>query len=30
MSFHVEVIPNRKSPPAILFREAWREGKKNT
>lgn len=28
MSFHVEVIPNRKSPPAILFREAWREGKK--
>ena len=28
MSFHVEVIPNRKSPPAILFRKAWREGKK--
>ena len=28
MSFHVDVIPNRKSPPAVLFREAWREGKK--
>ena len=28
MSYHVEVIPNRKSPPAILFRKAWREGKK--
>ena len=28
MSYHVDVIPNRKSPPAILFRRAWREGKK--
>ena len=28
MSYHVDVIPNRKSPPAILFRKAWREGKK--
>jgi transposase len=24
----IERIPNRKSPPAILLREAWREGKK--
>ena len=28
MSYHVDVIPNRKSPPCILFRQAWREGKK--
>ncbi len=28
MSYHVDVIPNRKSPPAVLFRRAWREGKK--
>ena len=28
MSFHVDVIPNRNSPPAILFRKAWREGKR--
>ena len=28
MSFHVEVIPNRSSKPAILLREAWREGKR--
>ena len=26
MSFHVETIPNRNSPPTILLREAWREG----
>ena len=26
MSYHVDVIPNRNSPPAILFREAKREG----
>jgi transposase len=25
---YIENIPNRKSPPAILLREAWREGKK--
>jgi len=25
---YIEKIPNRKSPPAILLREAWREGKK--
>jgi len=25
---YIESIPNRKSPPAILLREAWREGKK--
>ena len=28
MSYHVDVIPNRNSPPAILFREAKREGKR--
>ncbi len=25
MSFHVETIPNRKSRPTVLIREAWRE-----
>jgi len=25
---YVETVPNRKSPPAILLRRAWREGKK--
>jgi len=24
----IECIPNRNSPPAILLREAWQEGKK--
>ncbi len=28
MSFHIETIPNRNSKPAILLREAWREGKR--
>ncbi len=28
MSFHVDSIPNRNSPPAILLRQAWREGKR--
>ena len=28
MSYHVETIPNRNSPPAILLRKAWREGKR--
>ncbi len=28
MSYHVDKIPNRNSPPAILFRKAWREGKR--
>ena len=28
MSFHVDTIPNRNSPPAILLRQAWREGKR--
>ena len=28
MSFHVETIPNRNSPPTILLREAWREGQR--
>ena len=26
MSYHVDIIPNRKSRPTILLREAWREG----
>lgn len=25
---YIEVVPNRSSPPAILLREGWREGKK--
>jgi transposase len=25
---YVDIVPNRKSPPAILLREAWREGKR--
>lgn len=25
---YIEVVPNRHSPPAILLREGWREGKK--
>ncbi len=25
---YVETVPNRNSPPAILLRESWREGKK--
>ena len=25
---YIEVVPNRNSPPAILLREGWREGKK--
>ena len=28
MSFHVEFIPNQANKPAILLREAWREGKR--
>ena len=29
MSYHVDVIPNRNSPPpAILFRQAQRDGKR--
>ena len=28
MAISVDVIPNRKSPPAILLRRAWREGKR--
>ena len=28
MAVYVEEIPNRNSPPAILIREAWREGKR--
>ena len=25
---HVDIVPNRRSPPAILLRETWREGKR--
>ena len=25
---YIDVVPNRNSPPAVLLREAWREGKK--
>src|SRR5713226_3701085 len=25
---YIEAVPNRNSPPAILLREGWREGKK--
>ena len=28
MALSVDVIPNRSSPPAILLREAWREGRR--
>ena len=28
MSFRVDIIPNRNSPPAVLLRQSWREGKK--
>ena len=28
MTFYVEAIPNRNSPPAVLLRQAWREGKR--
>jgi hypothetical protein len=25
---YIEIVPNRNSPPAVLLREGWREGKK--
>ena len=25
---YIDIVPNRDSPPAVLLREAWREGKK--
>ena len=28
MSFHIESIPNQANKPAILLRQAWREGKR--
>jgi len=28
VSMYIERVPNRNSPPAILLREAWREGKR--
>ena len=27
---YIDVVPNRNSPPAVLLREAWREGKKTS
>ena len=28
MSISIDIIPNRQSPPAVLLRESWREGKR--
>jgi hypothetical protein len=28
VAMFIDIIPNRASPPAVLLREAWREGKK--
>jgi len=28
VSMYIERVPNRSSPPAVLLREAWREGKR--
>ena len=28
VSMHIDIVPNRRSKPAILLREAWREGKR--
>lgn len=28
VAMYIDIIPNRTSPPAILLREGWREGKK--
>ncbi len=28
VAMYIEIIPNRNSPPAVLLREGWREGKK--
>ncbi|MGH8487868.1 MAG: hypothetical protein ACREXS_03070 [Gammaproteobacteria bacterium] len=28
MAMYIEQIPNRKSPPAVLLRESYREGKR--
>ena len=28
VAMYIEVVPNRKSPPAVLLRESWREGGK--
>src|SRR5438128_8395944 len=25
---HIDIVPNRKSPPAVLLRESFRQGKK--
>ena len=25
---YIETVPNRNSPPAVLLREGWRDGKK--
>ena len=28
MSYHIDIVPNQTDKPAILFRQAWREGKR--
>ena len=28
MSYHIELVPNQTDKPALLFRQAWREGKR--
>jgi len=28
VAMYIEIVPNRNSPPAVLLREGWREGKK--
>ena len=28
MSYHIELVPNQTNKPALLFRQAWREGKR--
>lgn len=28
VTMYIEIVPNRNSPPAVLLREGWREGKK--
>ena len=28
MAMHIDIVPNRKSPPAVLLRQSYREGKK--
>ena len=28
MSYHIDIVPNQTDKPALLFRQAWREGKR--